>query len=54
MEGKKGEGRYKGSLLLREGRGEKMEGRGRRKGKGWKGRGKDHLVLLTPPPDMKS
>jgi len=52
-EGKRGEGRYKGSLLLREGGGGEREGKGRGrggKGKGWKGRWKDPLVFA----DMKS
>ena len=52
VEGKRGKGRYKGSLLLREGRGAEREVRGRGRGgkeKGWKGRGKDPLVLAYTP-----
>jgi len=51
-EGKRGEGRYMGSLLLREEReGKEKAGKakGKGRGKGWKGRGKDPLVLAYTP-----
>jgi len=53
-EEKRGEERYKGSLLLRKGRGGKGwhgKGGGEERGKGWKGSGKDPWYLLTPPID---
>jgi len=52
VEGKRGEGRYKGSLLLREGRGGERKGRGRgraEKGEGMEREGKDPWYLLTTP-----
>jgi len=44
-EGKRGEGRYKGSLLLREERGGERKGRGR--GRDGKGEGRTPRYLLT-------
>ena len=51
-EGKRGEGRYKGSLLLREGRGKGEQG----KGEGGKGEGmeREGPLVLAYTPDMKS
>ena len=50
---KRGEGRYKGSLLLRKGRGGEREGRGkgegREGGRDGKGEGRTPWYLLTPP-----
>jgi len=40
---------YKGSLLLREGKGRAGEGGKEGSWKGWKGRGKDPLVLAYTP-----
>jgi len=52
VQGKRGEGRYKGSLLLREEMGGEREGRGR--GRGGKREGRTPGTCLHPPPDMKS